>query len=280
MIWVTGARGLIGHYVVEFASTLNPAKSARPIARPEVELTDFKLVERLFTNENPAAVIHCAALSKTPVCQKDPTLAREQNVEVTAFLSDLAADIPFLFFSTDLVFDGRQGNYREDAGVNPLSVYAETKVEAELVVLRNPRHAVIRTSLNGGRSPTGNRGFNEEMRAAWNRGETTRLFVDEWRSPIAAIETARATWELLCAGATGVYHVAGTQRLSRFQIGELIAARWPQLNPRLEAASLKDYKGAPRAPDTSLDCAKAQSLLSFKLPGLTEWLREHPEMDF
>jgi dTDP-4-dehydrorhamnose reductase len=179
-----------------------------------------------------------------------------------------------------LVFDGRTGNYDEAAPVNPLSVYAETKAAAELIIRANPKHTVIRTSLNGGASPTGDRGFNEQMRRAWQAGQTLRLFTDEFRCPIAAEVTARAVWELAARNEPGLYHVAGSERLSRWQIGRLLAARWPELNPGIEPASLKEYAGAPRAPDTSLNCAKAQKLLSFRLPGLTEWLSAHPDEAF
>ncbi|MGH7969743.1 MAG: SDR family NAD(P)-dependent oxidoreductase, partial [Limisphaerales bacterium] len=79
-------------------------------------------------------------------------------------------------------------------------------------------------------------------------------------------------WELTAKSATGLFHVAGAERLSRWDIGRLYAARWPELKPQIEAASLKEYHGAPRAPDTSLNCAKAQAKLSFSLPKLSEWL--------
>jgi dTDP-4-dehydrorhamnose reductase len=92
--------------------------------------------------------------------------------------------------------------------------------------------------------------------------------------------TAHAVWELVDRNQTGLLHVAGSERLSRWQIGQLLATRWPQLNPRIEPASLRDYQGAPRAPDTSLNCAKAQKFLSFPLPGLTGWLASHPEEIF
>jgi dTDP-4-dehydrorhamnose reductase len=181
-----------------------------------------------------------------------------------------------IFFSSDLVFDGRQGNYAEADPPGPLSVYAETKAAAEQAVLLHPNHVVIRTSLNGGASPTGDRAFNEELRKAWESGRTVRLFTDEFRCPIPAAVTARATWELALSNAAGVFHVAGSERLSRWQIGALIARRWPGLLPKLERSSLREYKGAPRAPDTSLNCAKVQSLLSFTLPGLSAWLEENP----
>ena len=96
---------------------------------------------------------------------------------------------------------------------------------------------------------------------------------------LAAV-TARAVWELVALNKPGIYHIAGRERLSRWQIGQLVASRWLQLNPRLEPGSLLDYRGAPRSPDTSLNCAKAQQLLSFPLPGLKEWLDANPTENF
>jgi dTDP-4-dehydrorhamnose reductase len=104
--------------------------------------------------------------------------------------------------------------------------------------------------------------------------------VDEFRCPIPASVTARATLELAFSEVAGTYHVAGAERLSRLQIGELLAARHPELKARIQAGSLKDYAGAPRAADCSLDCSKARRHLSFPLPGLTQWLQTHPEQPF
>jgi dTDP-4-dehydrorhamnose reductase len=275
-IWITGSGGLIGSHLLRIAPQFMPISKVVGLTRPQLDLTNFSTVKAAFQHEAPRLIIHCAALSKTADCQTNPALARKLNIEATRILTELAADIPLLFFSTDLVFDGRAGNYDESATPDPLSIYAETKLAAERIVLANPRHTVIRTSLNGGVSPAGNRGFNEEIRLTWQAGRSHRLFVDEFRSPIPACVTARAIWELAALDKPGLYHLAGSERLSRWQIGQLLAARWPQLNPRLEPASLKEYRGAPRAPDTSLNCAKVQKLLSFPLPGLTEWLARNP----
>ncbi len=275
-VWITGTGGLIGSHLARLAAEFAPGCRVIPLTRAELDLTDFAAARERFRRDAPQLVVHCAALSRSPVCQADPALARRLNVEVTAALAELAVAIPLVFFSTDLVFDGCRGGYVETDAVNPLSVYAETKVEAERVVLANPRHTVIRTTLNGGVSPTGDRGFNEELRRAWQAGRTTRLFTDEFRCPIAAAITARATWELALRSQPGLYHLAGSQRLSRWEIGQLVAARCSELSPRLEPGSLKDYQGAPRPADTSLNCAKAQAWLSFDLPGLAGWLAARP----
>ena len=124
------------------------------------------------------------------------------------------------------------------------------------------------------------RSFNEQMRRAWQAGQSLTLFTDEFRCPIPAMVTARTVWELVAKKAVGSYHVAGSERLSRWQTGQLVAARWPELNPKIEPASLKEYQAALRPADASLNCEKVQKLLSFPLPRLTDWLEEHSDEEF
>lgn len=279
-IWITGAGGFIGHNLMLAAGRYVPRWTILGLTHEQLDLTDALQVGHWFKHRPPAMVVHCAAQARAAACQANPQLARQINVEATARLADLAADIPFIFFSTDLVFDGLVGNYDEGAPVNPLTVYAETKAAAEQIVLANPKHTVIRTSLNGGTSPQGDRAFNEELRRAWQSGRETILFTDEFRSPIPVLITAQAVWELAALNRPGLYHLAGSERLSRYRIGQLVAGRWPTLHPRLVAGSLKDYRGPRRAPDTTLDCRKIQALLPFQLPGLTDWLSAHPHEVF
>ncbi|MDQ6632342.1 MAG: sugar nucleotide-binding protein, partial [Verrucomicrobiota bacterium] len=196
LAWITGAGGLIGNYLVQSAPQFALSWEVRGLTHAELDLTDTKKVREKFLQENPQLIIHCAALSKSPICQTNPSLAQTLNVEVTRVLAELASEIPLIFFSSDLVFDGRKGNYTESDSVNPLSIYAETKIAAEQIILKNLKHTVIRTSLNGGNSPRGDRGFNEELRNWWQAGKTVKLFTDEFRCPIPAVVTARAVWEL------------------------------------------------------------------------------------
>ncbi len=273
--WITGAGGLIGSQMVRAALA---DWTARGLTRADFDLTDFAAVRAAFERERPQLVIHCAAMSKTGACEANPDAARLHNVEVTRVLCGLAVDLPLIFFSTDLVFDGARGNYTEQEAPNPLNVYARTKLDAERMVLANPRHTVVRTSLNAGTTTRGD-AFNEQWRAAWQRGETLPLFTDEFRCPIAAEVTARAVWELAAANRPGLYHLAGAERLSRFEIGELLAARWPQLQPRLERDSVKNFSGPRRSPDCSLDISKIQRVLRTPLPKFGAWLAAHPVGD-
>ncbi len=249
--------------------------SASPIPSGKIhclDLTDFDAVRRAFQSDSPQLIIHCAAISTIAGAQANLALARRVNVEVTKLLAELAAEIQFIFFSTDLVFDGRKGNYLETGATHPLHIYGETKLAAEEIVLKNPRHLVVRTSLNAGDSRAGNRSFNEQMRLALQAGQGMTLFTDEFRCPIPAVETARAVWELANKSCAGLFHVAGAEKLSRWQIGQLLVKRRPELAGKITAGSTRDFPGPPRALDTSLDISKVQKVLSVPLPGLTGWL--------
>jgi len=273
LAWITGANGLIGNYLVQTASQFAPHAGVRALTRADFDLLDFAAVEREFLKDKPQLVIHCAAITVVGEAQKNPVLARRVNVEVTKFLAELAAEIPFVFFSTDLVFDGRKGDYTETDAPNPLHIYGETKVAAEEVVSKNPHHLVVRTSLNYGQSLSGNRAFNEQLRRSMlQAGQGMKLFTDEFRNPIPAVETARAVWELVAKECAGLYHVAGAEKMSRYQIGELLVKGWPEITATIESALAKDFPGPPRALDTSLNIAKVQKVLSAPLPGLNGWL--------
>jgi dTDP-4-dehydrorhamnose reductase len=281
LVWITGAKGLIGNYLVQSAPRFVPGWRIRALTRADFDLLDFAAVKREFKKDCPQMVIHCAAITAVADAQKNPGLARRVNCDVTRLLADLAEDSRLVFFSTDLVFDGRRGNYVETDPVSPLTFYGETKVIAETIVLENPRHLVVRTSLNGGTSPSGKRAFNEELRTALQAsGQGMTLFTDEFRCPIPAIETARAVFELAQKNCAGLYHLAGAEKLSRWQIGQLLVARWPEAKDRIRPGSARDFTGPPRALDTSFNITKIQNALSQPLPGLTEWLATNPHENF
>ena len=268
-VWITGSGGLIGHQLALAAARFAPHFHVIPLARADLDLTDFAAVEKKFRADRPQWVIHCAALSRPADCQANPAAARRLNVEAAAHLAALAAEGGFIFFSSDLVFDGQKGGYVESDPPNPLHIYAETKAAAEEIILRNRRHIVLRAGLNSGTSLSGRRSFNEEMAAIWRAGGSVKLFSDEFRCPIPAAATARAVWELARPGCAGLYHLAGSERLSRVEIGRVVAARHPELAARIEAASRRDYRGPPRPADASLNCGKVQALLSFPLPAFS-----------
>lgn len=274
---ITGAAGLIGQYLVRTAPRWASGWDVRGITRAQVDLTDQSAVSSAFLRYDPQLVIHCAALSRTKDCEQDPENAKRINVEATSLLSQLARNSQFLFLSSGEVFDGAASWYDESAEPNPINAYGRTKLEAERLVLHNPAHTVVRIVLTAGTSAGGNRSFVEDMSRAAKAGNDLTLYADEYRCPLPAGVIARALWELVGGHKSGLYHLGGSERLSRWEIGELLVPWFPELRSRLVRGTVRGHSGAPRPPDLSLSCEKIQQTLSFPLPGLRSWLTQRTQ---
>ena len=274
---ITGAAGLIGQYLVKTAPRWAPDWHVQGLTRADLDLTDHANVERTWQSIKPATVIHCAALSRTKDCEQDPASARRINVEATAHLAQLSQDIPFIFLSSGEVFDGRTGWYGETDEPNPINVYGQTKLEAEQAVLQSPRHTVVRIVLTAGTSETGDRSFVEDMCRTAKAGKDVTLYVDEFRCPLPAGVIARVIWELVDLKQPGLYHLGGSERLSRWEIGQVLLPWYSELEGRLVEGSARNHIGSSRPADLSLRCDKIQNLLTFRIPGLREWLAGRTE---
>ena len=271
---ITGTAGLIGRYLVKTASMWAPGWKVQGVTRADLDLTDFVAAEGTWESIKPDAVIHCAALSRTKDCEEDPDRARRINIDVTAHLAQLSRDIPFIFLSSGEVFDGTAAWYSETDSPNPINVYGRTKYEAEQSVLQNPGHTVMRIVLTAGTSETGDRSFVEDMSRTAKAGKDVTLYSDEFRCPLPAGVIARAAWELMDHGEPGLYHFGGSERLSRWEIGQELLPWYPELRGRLVNSSARTHVGSLRPADLSLRCDKIQRLLSFRIPGFRDWLAE------
>jgi len=139
---VTGASGFLGWNMCQLAQQeweVYGTYFGQPLAIPGVtllqaDLRDFQHLKDLFQEIKPAAVIHTAAQSSPNYCQTHPTESYHINVTASSYIAGLSADrqIPCVFTSMDLVFDGRNPPYRETDPVSPISYYGEQKVKAEM----------------------------------------------------------------------------------------------------------------------------------------------------
>ena len=237
-IIVTGASGFLGrevclaalrrgHEVLALGGTRAPSIPGVTQARP-FELCAEPAVESLILEEFPHAVVHCAALPTIEACLAAPERAKALNTEVPKKLAQLCFHLgaKLVHLSTDTVFDGVAGCYQHTDKPAPLNLYGETKAAAEVEVLRYGREhaAVLRTSPIGGNSVSGDRGLHERLFATWKAGKPTPLFTDEIRQPVEVSNLADVAIEL-CerTNLSGLYHWAGTEALSRHEIGVRIA---------------------------------------------------------
>jgi dTDP-4-dehydrorhamnose reductase len=135
------------------------------------------------------------------------------------------------------VFDGRRGNYDETDEVNPLTRYGETKAVRKKSCWKiRVTSSCALPSTAAFPLPATARSMNNCDVALQASGQGMTLFTDEFRCPIPAVETARAVWELAQKNCAGLYHVAGAEKLSRWQIGQLLSALAGSRNKKFSPA--------------------------------------------
>lgn len=282
---VTGSGGLLGSHLVRLAQgrfetlgLLRKRLATLPGPQREVDLVDEALLDQTVRSFRPHVVIHAGAITAPVACENDPEQATLVNVRATAQLAERCAELGtrFIFLSTDLVFDGNKGMYREDDAVAPSSHYGQTKVLAEEETRRRaPNHVIARTSLMVGYSPRGNRAVNEIMKLAADRGERMPLFVDEYRCLIGAANLAEVLLEFAERSETGTFHVVGPERRSRAEWGLLIARHFGWEQSLIKPTRRADVPCMPpRPPDVSLDISKATNLLRTRIKSIPEVLHE------
>lgn len=260
---VTGASGFLGWNVLQQARDLYQVTGlyhSKPIEVPgvvmlQVDLCDEVQVLATMASVKPDIVIHCAAASKPNYCEEHPEDSHKINVEATSLLSKVCAlqNIKLVFTSTDLVFDGTTGHYSEDDTTGPLMRYGHQKLEAEKVVLETPDAVVCRMPLMFGEAPTTASSFLQGFLAQINEGETLRLFTDEYRSPLFAEDAAKG---LIWAAehATGLVHLGGKERMSRYEFGLLMCEAFELSTSLIEKGKQADFAGAAkRSADASLN---------------------------
>lgn len=276
---LTGAGGFLGWNICRLASSrwnIFGTVFSHPIEIPgvsilQIDLTDFVGLKRIFRQVQPDAVIHTAALSNANFCQLNPEESYKINVDASVNIAGLCAEasIPCVFTSTDLVFDGLSPPYREEDPVSPVSVYGEQKALAEKNMLEcHPGAAICRMPLMFGHPGPVASSFIQPMLEALQTGRELRLFVDEFRSPLSGRDAAQGLLMVL-SKVSGIIHLGGMERFSRFDFGRLLAHVYDYSDPKITPCRQQDIPmPAPRSKDVSLDSSKAFAL-GFK-PGSIE----------
>jgi dTDP-4-dehydrorhamnose reductase len=222
---LTGASGYLGRYLAAAArcrADLELVTAGRSGADVACDLEVPGSLERSVAAVGADLVLHAAAWSSISRCERDPALARVTNVEATAALA--RAGRRLVLVSTDLVFGGDAAPYGPRDPVAPRSEYGRTKAAAERAVLA-AGGLVVRLPLLFGRSFDGTRGATDMVRAAIAEGRELVLFVDEFRTPLHVADAAAALLALaLDPRRAGIAHLAGPERVSRFELGRRFAA--------------------------------------------------------
>src|SRR5438132_1863681 len=273
MRWlVTGASGQLGSYLLREAAAqeLNVlAWSGSGTGRilgfdlQPVDLGQPDQVRSAFQAARPGVIIHAAAMASVATCRDAPECAHAVNAQGSALLARLAAETRarFVHVSTDMVFDGERGGYREQDRPSPLSVYGQSKALAEESVISFPNSLVVRISLLFGPSISGRRSYFDEQVDALRQGRPMRFFRDEWRTPLGLLTAARALLAIARSECVGYLHLGGPERLSRLEMGRGLAACLKADSATIFAIDRDSVAGAePRPRDVSLDSSRWRSL--------------------
>lgn len=237
-ILLTGASGFLGRCLAEEVRRrgLPLVTAGRAGCDVRLDLADPDSISAALREARADLVIHAAALASLAACEADPARAEAVNHLGSLRLAG-AARGRIVLVSTDLVFDGTHAPYAREAAASPLGAYARSKARAEEAV-RGAGGVVVRVPLLFGRSFDGRRGATDMIRSAAN---PLPLFTNEYRTPLHAGDAARGLVELaLAAAGPATLHLAGPERVSRYELGRRFLAAGGFASSRLDPVECTD----------------------------------------
>lgn len=274
-----GAGGFLGQQVLRLLSERGEeviclGRQAIPDAAFHTcDVRDGARVTELLDSLQPSRILNCASVASVAGCFANPVRARSVNCDFPRVLGEWCAKnaTRVVHVSTDMVFagDAPSGGYVEDSEARPASEYGASKLAGEEALLvAEPRALVVRLPLLFGDSCGRGLGASDSILAAVARGEQLGLFTDEWRTPLAVRDAATALLELCEGEARGVLHLAGGERVTRFELGELVLAAHGLPADSIRASLRSEVEASePRPRDLSLNSELARAKLNCKLRG-------------
>ncbi|HWB64110.1 MAG TPA: NAD(P)-dependent oxidoreductase [Chitinophagales bacterium] len=265
---ITGASGFLGWHLLRLAApewelygiSHNAEIDFSDVTQIKCDLTNYIELGNYIEDIGPDAIIHTAAIADANFCQNNKELSHSMNVDAAINLAGICSDyqIPFAFTSTDLVFDGKKGMYVEEDEKNPVSTYGEQKAVAEDEVLNiYPEALVLRLPIMFGHLSAGTNNSLRNLTAQLKKGDMLTLFTDEYRSIGSAKNIASGILQLF-EKTNGILHLAGNERLSRYNFGIQVASAFSLPAYNIKAVTQNDVKmSAPRPKDVSLNISKA-----------------------
>ena len=201
----------------------NPYTGAQPAAGwQRIRVEDPVLLRAVFASRPVPLVIYCHAVCDVAKCQANPEWAHALNVgSVETLLDLLPAQTRLVYVSSDHVFGG-DGIYTEDCAPSPISVYGQTRVQAERRVLSRPGSLVIRAGLPIGPSVNGRTGHRDWLRYRFQRGLPITIVSDEFRSAVWAADLAQRVMLLAQSEVCGLRHVPARRVVGRPELARAL----------------------------------------------------------
>jgi len=283
-ILVTGASGLLGTQICQIAMrqkhevysvhSQHPPKFGTSI---KLDITDGTALKQVFDKTKPDVLVHSAALSDVDKCEKEKDLAWKINAESTSNIAQLCHkhNCFLLYVSTDYVFNGEKGNYKETDPTAPINNYGLTKLKGEEEIKQSKaEYCIARTSVIYGSIPAaGKINFALWLIEKLRNKEETKTVTDHWNSPTLNTNLAEMILEIVEKRTTGTFHLAGATRLSRHEFAQKIAETFNLDKNCLPPTSSREMQWLAKRPkDSSLNVDKAKQMLKNKPLQISEAL--------
>ncbi len=273
---ITGCNGLLGQKIAQIACKdwrilgidLHESAVTPGIQYRRLDITAKGAISGLIDEIRPDWVINTASVTNVDHCETAKGLAWQVNVNGAENVALACQKIgsKMIHISSDYVFDGNNGPYSEEDTTNPLSWYGKTKLEGEQITLSCfPENIVLRTMVLYGYGPAVRPNFVTWVINSLQAGKAIRVVADQWGNPTYADNLAEALVELCASGAAGLFHFAGGEFLSRWEMATEITQKF-DLNAKLitPIATSELNQSAPRPLRSGLKTEKIEKLLGAK----------------
>jgi dTDP-4-dehydrorhamnose reductase len=236
-VFIIGGSGLVGGNCLKYfrAQGAEVMASHRAFKTDDTVFYDCCVPDHIdnfdIKSYKPEVIILCGALTHVDYCEENEEESYARTVATARHISELCQEIgaKLVYTSTDYVFDGKNGPYTEDAKMNPLSVYARHKIEAEEIINSALPDALIYRITNVYGDEIRGKNFVARIVNDIKDGRewTMRLPSDQYATPVNAFDIARATWLLLNDNKAGVYNIASTDFVNRCQLAHRVLKHFP-----------------------------------------------------
>jgi dTDP-4-dehydrorhamnose reductase len=279
-ILITGANGFLGQHLCKFLqdagfvvfatskSNAAPYLQLHQLPFASCDLTNAHAVKQLVDSLQPNVIIHAAARSKPDDCELYPDLCLQDNVESTRHLLQAAEQNhvqQFIYMSTDFVF-GQDGPHAETDAPNPINFYGESKLRAEQLVQSSKLNTcVVRPVFIYGPRYAGMRNcFVQMITDNLQAGKPLKIVHDQQRTPTYVFDLCKGLQSIIEKNTNGIFHLAGKNILSPYQMACLIANEAGLDKSLIEAVTADTFVELAKRPVKSgLKIEKAMQELNF-----------------
>lgn len=279
-VLITGSNGLLGQKLSDLYSQVEVvtllATGTGPNRHPigdklnyaTLDITDAAAVMRLFQDFKPNAVIHTAAMTNVDQCELEKEACWKLNVTALEGLIDAsnAVGAHLIHLSTDFIFDGKSGPYKEDDPAVPVSYYGGSKLKGEQLIQEKAKSwAIARTILVYGIVNDMSRSnIVLWAKGALESGKEINVVTDQFRSPTLAEDLAMGCRLIEMKQAQGVFNISGKEFMSVYELVERVAKYWNLSTANMHPSTSEGIKQpAKRPPITGFILDKAIKELGY-----------------